>query len=78
MNRRRTMAMMTPKERALYDARADEEAWEFVLEILRPWVESARPIGSEELTRVMEGALAEAEQEHNRAADERKAAKAAL
>jgi hypothetical protein len=50
MNRRRTMAMMTPKERALYDARADEEAWEFVLEILRPRVESARPIGSEELT----------------------------
>jgi hypothetical protein len=72
------MTLMTPKERALYDARADEDAWDLALEILRPWVESARPIGSEELTRVMESALAEAEREHDRAVDERKAAKAAL
>jgi hypothetical protein len=72
------MTLMTPKERALYDARAKEEAWEFALSILYPWVDAARPIGSEELTRVMEGALAEAEQELDRAADERRAAKAAL
>ncbi len=61
-----------------YDGRAAEEAWNLALEILYPWLEAARPIGSDELTRVMEGAVAEAERELNRALDEREAAEAAL
>ncbi len=72
------MATMTPKERALYDAQAEEEAWELALAILYPWVDASRPIGSEELTRVLEGALTEAERAHDRAAEERAKARAAL
>ena len=52
----------TPEERAWWDAKAEEEAWEFAESVLRPWVEAARPIGSDELTRVMEKALAEVEE----------------
>jgi hypothetical protein len=37
------------------------EAWELALSILRPWVESTRAIGCNELTEVMERALAETE-----------------
>jgi hypothetical protein len=36
------------------------EKWDYALAILRPWVDSARVIGSPELLRVMEGAEAEA------------------
>ena len=46
---------------AAYDAKAKEEAWDLVCSIVGPWVKATRPIGSEELTRVMERALAEAE-----------------
>ena len=60
---------MTPEERALYDARAHEEAWGFALEILEPWMEITRLIGSEELTRVMKTAQDEAASELNRALD---------
>lgn len=60
---------MSPEERKLYDARADHEAWGHALEILQPWVESARVIGHPELTRVMETALAEAERELGRTLD---------
>src|SRR5215218_10310773 len=72
------MATMTPKERARYDAQAEVEAWELALSILTPWVESARPIGSDELTRVMEEALEKAEGELRRARREWKEAEAAL
>lgn len=54
---------MTPKERALYDARANEEAWDFAVEILEPMMAMVRAIGHDELTRVMEQALGEAEAE---------------
>ena len=57
----RRMAKMTPEEREHIDARADKEAWSYALSILSPWVEATRLIGSDELTRVMENALAEAE-----------------
>ncbi len=60
----------TPEERAHYDARAEVEAWDLARKILGPWVESARYIGSDELTLVMEGALVEVEEAANRAQDE--------
>jgi hypothetical protein len=62
----------------LFDAQAEEEAWGLALKILAPWVESARPIGSDELTRVMEEAQEKAEWELRRAQRERKEAEAAL
>jgi hypothetical protein len=72
------MTEMTPKERAHFDAQAEHEAWSHAVEILEPWLQATRLIGSDELTRVMEGALQEAERELNRALDEREAAEAAL
>jgi hypothetical protein len=72
------MTRMTPKERAHYDAQADHEAWSFAAEILKPWLVATRLIGSDELTRVMEKALAEAEAEVNRTLDVLEAAEAAL
>ena len=57
------MAKMTAEEREHFDARADKEAWSYAPSILSPWVEATRPIGSDELPRVMENAQAEAEQE---------------
>ena len=57
------MTDMTTEERAHYDARANEEAWSFAVEILEPWMKVTRLIGSDELTRVMEQALGEAEAE---------------
>jgi hypothetical protein len=66
------------EHRRAFDAQAEEEAWDLALSILTPWVEATRKIASPELTRVMEGALEEAEQELNRALDEREAAEAAL
>ncbi len=59
----------TPEERALWDARADHEAWCLAHSILEPWVKATRPIGSDELTQVMEKALAEVEGEVNRTLD---------
>ena len=41
------------------------EAWEQALNILKPWVESTRAIGSDKLCDVMERALMEAEAEAN-------------
>lgn len=60
------MTEMTSRERALYDAQADHEAWGLAHQILGPWVEATRPIGSDELTRVMEKALEEVEGEVRR------------
>jgi hypothetical protein len=48
------------------------------LSILEPWVQATERIGSDELTRVMRGALEEAERELNRVLDERETAEAAL
>ncbi len=59
----------TPEERELFDARADHEQWAFAASILEPWVEATRAIGHDELTRVMEKALAEVEGEINRTLD---------
>ena len=63
---------------ALFDARAEEEAWGLAGNILRPWVESARYIGSDELTGVMEKALAEVEDRVNAALDKIERAEAEL
>jgi len=57
------MTEMTTEERAHYDARANEEAWSFAVEILEPMMALVRAIGHDELTRVMEQALGEAEAE---------------
>jgi hypothetical protein len=43
------MTEMTPRERARFDAQAGVEAWSFALGVLRPWVQAAEAIGSEEL-----------------------------
>ena len=59
----------TPEERELYDARADHEQWAFTASILEPWVQATRAIGHDELTRVMEEALANVEGEVNRTLD---------
>ncbi len=60
----------TPEERAHYDARSEVEAWGLAHKILAPWVESTRPIGSDELLSVMEKALAEVEEAVGRARGE--------
>lgn len=63
------MTEMSPEERKLFDARADHGAWDHAHSIVEPWIESARAIGHDELTRVMEKALAEVEREVNRTLD---------
>ncbi len=65
------------KHLALFDARAEEEAWGLACNILAPWVESARYIGSDELTQVMEKALEEVDNRHNAAMEELEKAEAA-
>lgn len=47
--------------RKLFDAQAALEAWGLAESILRPWVESTKAIGSDELTLVMDNALCETE-----------------
>jgi hypothetical protein len=51
---------MCAEHRAWWDAKAELEDWELALSILEPWVEAARPIGAEKLTRCMEATLEEA------------------
>ncbi len=63
------MDEMTPRDRERYDAQAEHEAWSYALSVLRPWVDSARAIGSAELSEVMEQAEAYAQRELNRAQD---------
>lgn len=63
---------------ALFDARAETEAWNLAWKILGPWVESTREIGSDELTEVMEGALARVDEAGSRAQNELERAEAAL
>jgi hypothetical protein len=65
-DKRRSMTKMTREERKLFDAQADHEAWSLAHEILEPWVRTTKPIGSDELTQVMEKALAHVEMEPNR------------
>lgn len=60
---------MTEQERRLYDAHADHEAWDLAHQILEPWVRSCEPIGHDELTRVMQNALAEVDAEVSRTLD---------
>lgn len=69
---------MTPQQETLWEARSEEEAWGLAWSILNPWVESARYIGSDELTRAMERALDEVDARHNAAMDKRERAEAAL
>ncbi|MDP8950677.1 MAG: hypothetical protein M3N18_00245 [Actinomycetota bacterium] len=57
----------TPEERALYDARSEEEAWDLARRILAPWVEATHPIGSPELLEVMEEALGQVDENLDRA-----------
>lgn len=61
------MTEMTREERALYDARADLEAWQHAAELLEPWLKITKLFGSRELTRVMEKAMTEVEREADRA-----------
>ena len=61
------MAEMTPRERELYDARADHEVWSTAQEVLEPMLQIARVFGLPELVQVMEKALAEVEGEADRA-----------
>lgn len=49
----------TKEERAEFDARAELEAWELAQNVLTPWTETSKPIGSPELTRMMEKAPSE-------------------
>ena len=56
----------TQEERELYDAHADHEAWEHARSIIGPFAQIAREVGSPELLRVMDKALAEVEGEVNR------------
>lgn len=67
--RRDPRAGWTQWEKDEFDARADHEAWSHAQEILEPWVRITGSIGSDELTRVMEKALAEVEGEVNRTTD---------
>ncbi len=60
---------MNDEQRRLYDAQADHEGWEIARQILEPGVQATKVIGSEELTQVMEKALAEAEAEVGRTRD---------
>ncbi len=69
---------MAPEQETLWDARAEEEAWGLAWSILYPWVESARYIGSDELTQVMEKALEEVDSRVNAAMDKREKAEAEL
>lgn len=63
------MTTMTPKERAHYDAQADHEAWSFAHEIMLPWMEIVRSVGSGELEKVMQRAFSEVEREVGRTLD---------
>jgi hypothetical protein len=73
-----TMTEMNPKERAVYDARADREVWNYAWNLLEPLVDMAREVGHDELTQVMEKALVEVEDNLNVAADNLELAEAAL
>jgi hypothetical protein len=63
------MTEMTKEDRARYDARAEHEAWAFAHEVMEPWMEITRLIGSDELARVMERAFAEVDKEVGRTLD---------
>jgi hypothetical protein len=69
---------MTPKERAVYDAKSDREAWNYAWNLLDPLVDMAREIGHDEFTQVMEKALVEVQDNMNVAADNLELARAAL
>lgn len=58
------------QHRAVFDAQAEAEAWDLAWRILHPWVETAEPIGSDELTKVMKEALDKAEMHVNLAQDD--------
>jgi hypothetical protein len=60
---------MNEQQRRLFDAQADHEAWSLAHEILEPWVETTKAIGSEELTQVMTKALRDVEAEVSRTLD---------
>jgi hypothetical protein len=52
-----TRTPLTPKERELFDAQADVEAWGFAMSIMTPWFETAQAVGHPELTEGMQAAL---------------------
>ncbi|MBA2713726.1 MAG: hypothetical protein H0U55_09275 [Rubrobacteraceae bacterium] len=66
------------EHKACFDAQAQVETWNLAWKILDPWVESAEPIGSDELTKVMKAALGEVEDNLNLAQDNLELAEAAL
>jgi hypothetical protein len=58
---------MTPEEIRLWDAKAEEEAWNHALEILGPMLEIAEMFGSPELIGLLKRAEEEGRREHGRA-----------
>ena len=58
------------QHRAVFDAQTEAEAWDLAWRILHPWVETAEPINSDELTKVMKEALDKAEMHVNLAQDD--------
>ena len=58
---------MCREHRTLVDADSEHMAWEVAMGVLRPWVEAARAISFDELTELMEEALAKGEKELDRA-----------
>lgn len=63
---------------AVFDAQSEHEAWEWAREILEPWVETTRNIGSDELTKAMEIALGHVEDRVTIVLEKRETARAAL
>lgn len=59
----------TPEERALWDARADNEEWSHAWSLLNPMVDISREVGNPSLVRIMEQAMERVEDEVNRTLD---------
>ena len=70
--------LMCREHRTLVDADSKHMAWEVAMGVLRPWVEAARAISFDELTELMEEALAKGEKELARAQCKTKEAERAV
>jgi hypothetical protein len=61
---------ISEEERLRSERKARVEAWDRALKILRPWVNSTRHMGSEELSLLMKMALDEGMRQYNNALQE--------
>lgn len=66
------------EHRAEWKAMSEKDGWGLALKVLRPWVEAAHPIGSDELSSVMDRALEDAETHYAAATADLEQARAAL